>query len=236
MSIVGSKLKKRMLELMSGKASKMMHGIYFGTILSGYVIISLIAQSLFPVDYSILDFKISAQGGITSNPEGHLLWNIGMIVMGILLIPHMLYLYENLKVSSPQFAQVVRLISISACVGFSFVGVFPREYPLPHSIPAAIALYGLFISLNLNLLLLIDRKKNFNSNWPRSWGFVGIFIPMNIIVLSNIARSMIPQELWNAQIDPRYYAYPVWQWSMFMSFFFTMLTLYSIIPPSRVTK
>lgn len=225
------KVLKKIQEIWAGSLSKKEQGIYFGVILIGYTVISLISQYLFPVKYSLLDFKISAQGGITSNPDGHILWNIGMILMGILLIPHVQYLSKNLKDSSPRFAKAITILSITACIGFSFVGVFPREYGLLHAIPAAIALYGFFISLNMYLLLLIEQKKNGNRIlWPHSWSFITVFIPLNLIVLVNLIRALIPPEKWNSQIDPRFYTYPPWQWLFLSSIFLTFLGLYLITP------
>lgn len=225
---------KKIQEIWVGKSSKNEQGIYFGIILAGYTIVSWISQNLFPVKYSWLDFKISAQGGITSNPDGYILWNIGMILMGILLIPHMRYLYENLKDSSPRFAKAINILSITACIGFSFVGVFPREYILLHSIPAAIALYGFYFTLNMYFLLLIERKKNENQiKWSHSWSFVFLFIPLNIIVFGNFIRSLIPPEMWNPQLDPRIYSYPPWQWSFLISIFLTFLGLYLISPQKK---
>ncbi|WP_457916772.1 hypothetical protein [Candidatus Lokiarchaeum ossiferum] len=228
------KVFEKIQEIWKGKTSKKEQGIYFGVIIVGYTIISLISQSLFPVKYSILDFKISAQGSITSNPDGHILWNIGMIVMGLLLVPHMRYLNDGLKNSSPRFAEAINVLSITACIGFSFVGLFPREYPWLHSIPAAIALYGFYFSLNMYLLLLIDQKKNERQTvWPKSWSFVLIFIPLNVVVIGNVLRSLLPSKLWISQIDPRIYSYPPWQWSFLISIFLTFLGIFLILPNKK---
>ena len=82
------------LEVMKGKASKDHTRNYLLFIVGIFIAVCAYAQIVFPEPYSIFTNTISDQGGIISNPDGHKIWNLGLIVLGLFSIPHFLYLYH----------------------------------------------------------------------------------------------------------------------------------------------
>jgi len=85
-------------------SSKKIHGIYLIFVILILTLSCVIAQMLYPVPYSMLDYHVSAQGGINVNTQGYIYWNIGMIITGILLIPLILYLHRSYSSTSPKIS------------------------------------------------------------------------------------------------------------------------------------
>jgi hypothetical protein len=58
-------------KLIFGLATKKIHEIYLFFVIVILTLSCIIAQMLYPVPYSMLDYHVSAQGGIDANPQGY---------------------------------------------------------------------------------------------------------------------------------------------------------------------
>ena len=155
---------KLILEL----SSKKIHGIYLIFVILILTLSCVIAQMLYPVPYSMLDYHVSAQGSINANTQGYKYWNIGMIITGILLIPHMLYLHRSYSSTSPKISIISFIISIIACLSISLIGIFPGDLGLPHLIVGCSTFIGFFIAFNLDGIILMKRKIQITNQWPQT--------------------------------------------------------------------
>ena len=148
------------VEIMTGKSSPKNYRRYMLAIASIFLIVSVYAQLSFPETYSFLRNTISDQGSIMLNPDGHRLWNIGIILLGILTIPYLLFLYHVLKSLSEIFSLVSTVIGIISSVSVSFVGIFPLDFEISHLISARVAFIGIFLKANIDLVLLLLKNRS----------------------------------------------------------------------------
>lgn len=224
------------MKLIFGLASKKIHGIYLFFIILILTLSCIIAQILYPDTYSMLDYHVSAQGGVYSNPQGHIYWNIGMIITGILLIPHMLYLHRSFSSTSPKISLISCIISIIACLSISLVGVFPGNFGLPHLIAGCTTFFGFIISFNLDGIILIERKLKFPNQWPQTWYYLLFYFFLNCSFIGALSLPEISFNLDKLPFDPRWLSFPIWEWALFISVFIWMIGFFILMPEPLKNK
>ena len=208
------------LEVMKGKASIKHTRNYLLFIVFVFFAISIYAQIVFPEPYSIFRNTISDQGGIILNPNGHKLWNFGIIFLGVLSIPHFLYLYRLLKSLSVVFSILSTALGILCSISMSFIGIFPLDFKVQHSIFAGICFIGIFIKANSDLILYIIKKKKqgeqkFNSRLP-NFLMIGIYyVFFNVAFIMMAITSIINGKL-----------VPFWEWVYFIAILVWMFGMY----------
>ncbi|MHA1476363.1 MAG: hypothetical protein ACTSQ5_14410, partial [Promethearchaeota archaeon] len=148
---------------MSGKAPKRIQAFYIFSILFFYLIITIISICLYPEPYSIFN-HVSNLGSKSTNPNGYLLWNIGNVILGLLFIPHMLYIHNYFISSSPRLGVLNCVLGIISSISWSLVGIFREDFITAHFITASIAFIGLMITFNLDLIILYRNKSEFKNN------------------------------------------------------------------------
>ncbi len=210
------------LEVMKGKASIKHTRNYLLFIFITYFAISVYAQLVFPENYSVFRNTISDQGSLILNPVGAKLYNFGMIILGILAIPHFLYLYNILKSLSVVISTISTALGIICSISLSFIGIFPLDFRTPHLIFAGICFIGIFIKANTDLILfLIERKKQrkqkFNSKLPN---IIMIGIYYSIFDISFL--MLIITYLINGNIVP------FWEWVYFIAILLWMFGIYRV--------
>ena len=141
----------------SGQFSQKFHCTYVSFVVLIFIVISVIAQISYPDQYSILIHTISHQGSIIFNPKGHRLWNIGVFLIGFLMVPHFLKLFHIFKPLSSIISAISSGLGVVSSVSLSFVGLFPLDFRQPHFVFAGVCFGGIFITANLYLVLLIRR-------------------------------------------------------------------------------
>ena len=141
----------------SGQFSHKFHRNYVSLIVVLLAAISIFAQVRFPEQYSMFLHTISHQGSKLFNPEGHQLWNLGIILIGFLMIPHFLKLFHVFKPISSLISAISSGFGVVSSISLSFVGFFPLEFHDPHYIFAGICFGGIFLTANMYLLLLVIR-------------------------------------------------------------------------------
>ncbi|MHA1339851.1 MAG: hypothetical protein ACTSRZ_06995 [Promethearchaeota archaeon] len=133
-----------------------------------------IAMILFPTSYSIKINQISELGGKFYNPKGYVIFNIGLILSGLLLIPCCMFFRRSLNLSAIKskiiliFTKLgIIFLNISA-IGFSLVGIFRADWIYSMHIVAAIMAIGgiIFSAIFLLPIFIIKSKtlKKFSSN------------------------------------------------------------------------
>ena len=210
------------LEVMKGKASKKYTRNYLLLVLTIFFAISVYAQIVFPEPYSIFTNTISDQGGIILNPVGHKLWNFGIFLLGILTIPHFLYLNNILKSLSIAYSTLSTGLGILCSLSMSFVGIFPKDFKVPHGIFAGICFIGSFIKANSDLILyIIERRKqkgeNFDFKLPK-YVLIGLFyVIFNVSFLIMMGTFVMNMKL-----------VPFWEWAYFLSILTWILGTYIV--------
>ena len=210
------------LEVMKGKASIKHTRNYLLFIVTVFFAISIYAQIVFPEPYSIFRNTISDQGSIFLNPSGYKLWNLGMIILGILTIPHFLYLYNILKSLSVVFSILSTALGIVCSISLSFVGIFPLDFRTPHLVFAGICFIGIFIKANADLILFIierkkQRKQKFNSRLPNII-VIGIYsVIFNISFFMLVITYLINDSI-----------VPFWEWVYFIAILVWMFGIYRV--------
>lgn len=128
--------------------------LYIWIVFSGLVFVSILAQVLFPGTYSIFSNTISDQGSPQLNPLGSIFWRIGVIINGLAHIPYLLYLTRRFAQIHATKARNFKIISITAALAFSGVGIFPLDLGLIHYIMALIAFLGYYRAANLSFEII----------------------------------------------------------------------------------
>ncbi len=210
------------IEVMKGNASKNQTRNYFLVLLSLFFAISIYAQIVFPEPYSIFTNTISEQGGIMLNPVGHKLWNFGIFLLGILSIPHFLYIYNVLKSLSIVYSTLSTALGILCALSMSFVGIFPLDFKVPHGIFAGIFFIGCFIKANSDIILyIIERRKQKGEKYSLKvpkYIIIGLFyVIFNVSFLMMLSKFAINMKL-----------VPFWEWAYFLSILTWILGTYIV--------
>jgi len=196
------------VEVMTGKSSPKNHRKYMLVIAGVFLLVSVYAQISFPETYSILRNTISDQGGILLNPDGHKLWNLGMVLLGIFTIPYLLFLYNILRSLSEIVSLISTAIGIISSLSVSFVGLYPLDLRTPHMISASVAFIGIFLKANIDLvLLLLKNKSRPKSKQATNFIRIGIFYTL----LDGAFVMMMATYVINGSIVP------FWEWLYFLS-------------------
>ena len=125
-----------------GKANKSTYGYYLFFIFLIFFSISFYAQRQYPSKFALFYTHISSQGSYVKNPDGALIWNIGMIIIGILYVPLFMYYYRCYSQNFPKYAHRGLVAGLCGSLSYIFVGLFPEEYDIFHEIPSTIAFFG----------------------------------------------------------------------------------------------
>ncbi|MHA1717907.1 MAG: hypothetical protein ACTSWX_10165, partial [Promethearchaeota archaeon] len=132
---------------------------YFILFLLIFLFTLTIPALLFPTHYAIPEYFISAMGNYSKNPIGAYFFNGGMIVLGIMQIPLQIFLAQKLRKESENLALTSGILGIIASMGYIMVGFFPENIWVPHIIGASLVFIGFFIVANIDLLILMQIRK-----------------------------------------------------------------------------
>jgi Protein of unknown function (DUF998) len=221
--------------LISGKQTPKFMGIYIGCILLFYLLVIILAQSVFPEGYSLMNYTISTQGGIEDNPHGWWIYDIGVIIIGIVFIPFFTYIYQRLKPTTLLLSKFAYFFALVGSIGFALLGVFPHDFGFSHGIATGLAFGGFGASAFFTFFVLV-RKLFLKESWPTITGFIIVFGQLIVVVLlTTIIQNSEPLESVEA-IDPRIYNYPFSQWSMMISLAIWIIGIYIISRKAEVKE
>ena len=192
----------------------------------------------YPEPYSPLYHNISYLGGLANNPQSALGWNIGMGIVGILLIPHQLYLHHHIMAyiptTSPHQSNQLLLkcalgCRIIACLGIVFIAIFPEDLGIWHMIPAFGVFFGFLFAFNIDFVLLWRNRNKIISGR----GFLGLWAVigwMDLTFLGLMITQLFPMLLTQWGISSIALGLSPWEWSLFVSYFGWMGGLLAFFP------
>jgi len=215
---------KKLLNWYSGKEERELYvktAILNIIIMLGSMLIAAIIWNISNVEqYSILKFAISDLGSFYRNP-GYIMFSIGLIIAGIIFIPHALYFYRCLKPDIELLSKISLLFFLISSVGITLVGVFPHDiYYLAHTIAAVMAFGGLVIAtlfMTFPLLKKLLRK----AEWPSLKILILFLTPPVVIFISTAILIGLPfiNDLSNNifSLDSLPDLWPLFEWLMMLS-------------------
>lgn len=210
-------------------------GLYLITVFSFLGIMLLLSQLFYPGGYFFLDNYISDQGWVKNNPVGCWFFIIGASISGILLIPYVIYLYKHLMTTCKPLTHLFLISALIGCIGFSFVGLIPKDFPDPHDIAADLAFGGLGVSAFLSLFILL-RKVQKRESWPKFYQVFVIYSTMILVVSLALIFQNTNLNPLTLDVDPRWTTWPPWQWINFFNVIFWLISLYLIIPDDSIKQ
>ncbi|HME53732.1 MAG TPA: hypothetical protein VKM55_16005 [Candidatus Lokiarchaeia archaeon] len=169
---LGSALK----EIWTGKASKSTHARYFLVALIIYIVGIVAGMALFPGGFDFMTVYVSYLGGDPNNPIGRFPYNATVLIAGILLIPHFIYLYRRLTPAVKILTFLSCLCGIVGAAGFASLAIFYQGLNADlHQISTDTAYYSLGASAIIMLFSFI-RKAVMTRTWPKWWHIVLMYV------------------------------------------------------------
>lgn len=205
------------VEILQGKAPPKVHRIYVIFLLSIFALICIIAQNLFPDSYSIFTNTISDQGCPLSNPNGYLLFNVGLILVGILMIPHFLYIFNVLRQIMPVFTSITIFFGIASSTGIILIGFFPQNIVPIHAIIAKFTFSAFFLHANGTFIILLLTREFLKSFRNRSKGLKIYLIVFNVTFIFLLIASLFkeyPPE--SPNVFQSIFTFSTWEWIHFL--------------------
>ncbi len=216
--------------LIKGTAPRRLHlymvmvlAIFYATMLS-------IAIALFPAPgYSFLNNTVSEMGSFASNPAGWWVFSLNDIFLGVCVIPHFIYIYRRLVPTSKFVAFFALIAGFVSGAGFALVGSFPMDFADPHNYSAGIAFGGFFATIMIVMLLFIWKIAH-NEAWPTKKQFWVLYGPLIVACPLVFLMPNIPQSAFYWAVDPRWFSWPLWEWTFMLSITYWMIIMAWIVP------
>ena len=176
-----------------GKASK---EVYTKTLV--VVLIITICTFLFSIlfyhkdNFSFLSTQVSSLGSFKPERVGSYFFTIGFVLMGVLMLPHGLFLFRTIKDDLGVYGKISFVFLMMACVGIVFVGLIPTNISYTiHVIAAGMAFGGIAFGMILIMPPLKNRVKR-GAEWPTWPLIIVLFFPLLIIAVLSITLIGIP--------------------------------------------
>lgn len=155
-------------KVMVGKAGKKKQGIYM-SIIGAYTLITfLVAISVDPRDFSIVEVWISGLGDPGYNPAA-IFFQTSFFSFGFGMVPTLLYIYRRIGNPLPVAKKSFLIISLIGTCAWGIVGFLPEGVPPiqdVHDITAYIAFGGYALSLPLLFGIMLSQRIRGKNSWP----------------------------------------------------------------------
>jgi len=214
----------------SGKHDK---EVYKKTLTLNLIIVFLtllVSILLFSKSFSLYLHQISFLGSSYWNPEGHVIFNIGFIIAGLIFIPHTLFLYYRLLPDLKVFSLLSGFFLLIASIGFALVGVFPSSGNYTaHMTAAVMAFGGIALGMIFMIFPLLKKIKR-KEKWPTPKLMLILFLPLISIIIFTLifvgipVVNNLPDSLYNE--PPEIWAFCEWLIA-FSGFFWFFGIIYS---------
>jgi hypothetical membrane protein len=225
------------VEVLQGKAPSKIHRVYILLIFFFFAVMCLIAQNLFPEPYSFLKNSISDQGCPLNNPNGYFLFNIGIIVLGLLLIPHFLYLSHVLRQIMPGVALITLILGLIGSTGMIFVGIFPKHLEPIHGIVARITFIAFFFYGNGTFIIFLQTREFLKSFRSRSKGLIIFLVLFNISFAGLIIACIFLEKPPGSQeIFHTFFPFSIWEWLYFLVIMGWLIGAFILVNQIELTK
>ncbi len=212
-------------KFLSGRSPKKTYAISMSIIIIILIATNIYAILAYPTTYSFLRRSVSSLGNRYKNPDGHIIWSIGMCFAGIFLIPYVLFLYRKFRPIARITSIVSTSILILSCIGIFGVGIFSEDTGWIHYVFALIAFFLSFVGFSFNMYIFIKSYKD-KRGWPKIWQIVMLYLITDLIMLGFLtAFSMYwIYVFWDLfWFNP---LLPLWEWLLSGSY---ILHLYSLL-------
>lgn len=228
LSVAKTTKPKSFLRFLTGYSSKRAYSIFMIIIFAILVGINIISINLYPEKYSFLRRSVSSLGNKEKNPEGYIIWSIGMCIAGIALIPYVLFLFRVFVPTARKTTYISTGILILSCTGVFGVGIFSEDMGWIHYIFALFAFFGFFVAFSFNMYTLIKNVKD-KKKWPRIWQIVLIYLIVDIIMLGFLLAFSLfwLYYFWGIYWFNMYL--PLWEWLLLGSYVIYLYGLLFII-------
>jgi hypothetical protein len=211
--------------LIHGQWDNKNQNFYIWSVLFALIAISIFAQITFPVRFNWIVHTISEQGSSKANPDGHLLWRIGVIINGIAHIPHLLYIKNNIEFIHSKLTKIFAIIGISSAIGFSLVGLISLDSGPIHYVFALLAFVGYYFAGNFTFIILHLKSNPALKYFKKSRWLKGFYLFFNITGLSCLFSFLFYETTSNQRI------YPPVEWLFLIS-----ICLWLILWPTFIAK
>lgn len=197
--------------------------------------IFLLLSAIFYPNYNLIDNAISDLGVPYLNPNGWFLWSIGMIFIGLAMIPFIPYLYRRLRTINTYFTKIGISFIIIADIGMIGLGAFPQYeiFLLLHQINAGFSFTGLYLTLFF-LGFPVMKDKRIKRPFVGFFSFIGW---SGIIGFLTTQIYCIVKE--NSVFDyvnlgsQWFLNFPLWEWVLLFCVFSSFIILVNILPDKQ---
>jgi hypothetical membrane protein len=230
----GVAVAKTLESMIMGAAPKRTHLSSMVTVVILYLIMISISIGFFPTPgYSLLVNQISDMGGIATNPAAWWVFDVTEVALGLMMIPHFLYLYRRLVSTTKWVSRVALYAGIVGSLGFAFVGLIPQDYPDPHNAAAYVAFSGFTISAFLVMCIFIIKLVR-NAGWPTRKHFWLLYGPLFVTFPLILFMPSLGSIATSWAVDIRWFSWPPWQWTFMFSLMYWMIIIALILPDRPV--
>ncbi|MHA1672618.1 MAG: hypothetical protein ACTSYI_03240 [Promethearchaeota archaeon] len=213
------------VKFLSGRSPKKSYLILMSIIIVVLLATNIFAILAYPRTYSFFRRSVSSLGNRLKNPDGHIIWSIGMCFAGLSLIPYALFLYQKFRPIARITSIVSTSILILSCIGIFGVGIFSEDAGWIHYIFALIAFFLSFVGFSFNMYTLIKSRKD-KRGWPKIWQIVILYLITDLIMLGFLSAFSLYwiYVFWDLfWFNP---LLPLWEWLLSGSY---ILHLYSLL-------
>ena len=234
---------EKIKDFFHGKFSKKTLVYYYLPVVFGVFLFCLfLAWVFYPYDeaypYDWTTSMISRLGWPIENPIGLIPFSIGMLSLGVFLIPVTFYTFERLYQLQEKAAKVVALFMFAHAIALIGIGAIPNFselfFKLAHAINAVVIFFGVYIAGILTLIIIfIDR-----SVFPSRLLYLYIIILIYGIATSILTAINLPGTGGHYIHDPStplFMSPPFYEWQTFIAML-CVIYLQCIVIPEYIPK
>src|SRR5208337_234754 len=158
----------KLRSIWNGTIDKRTYGFYLLTIFIIYFFGIIFGAAVYAGGFSINEVYVSYLGSQQHDPAGYLVYNSTVLIAGILLIPHFIYLYKRLRPTFKAFNILGCFVGIVGAIGFAGLSIFHQDVGESHIWFTDLAYYPLGGSAFF-LLFVFCKKMISKESWPKIW-------------------------------------------------------------------
>ena len=211
---------KIMLNLFTGRASKVQQFLYILSVVVFYFCLIIISIIFILGQFAFNRYWISSLGNPHINPQGNIYFNLGCFFTGVLLIPVFRYFYNNLANSFPKTSKINLIIGFIISISLSSIGILHDIYQPIHNILAGFVFVGFFIHAIIMTYIIIKQLVK-KADWMKLFGFIVFYGPMYIFIVLVFAIPIVDAHPANKLI--------IWEWIAFLINFVWLIGTFFLI-------
>lgn len=188
----------------------------------------LLSILFYPRVFSFLSTQVSSLGALRLYSPGYYIFTIGFISIGILLVPHGLFLYRCLKPDLGLLGNTSIFFLFLASIGISLVGVFPTDISYAAHLTGAIMAFGGIVLGMIFIIFPFAKRIRRDEDWPSISLIILLFSPLIITAILTAIIIGIPvgtQILNGLELDEP----EIWALFEWLLVFFSMYWFFGII-------